>query len=153
MFIKYIHYKVLILDGNSESGAHVCNKIGILISLRHMFWNLFWTCFLYMCATCSDLPSNIGRYHVSTNSIYAHCTYNSVMDYHRSCYWSTQCFGSEYYGRIRIQILWRWGFLYEFIWCQRLYSIQIKHQTKQSNAFISFQSSQSKIISIYHSKT
>ena len=60
---------VLILDGNSARGGHVRSDVCYLICLRHLFrlgthTNMIFfqknSVFLYMCATRSELPSNIS---------------------------------------------------------------------------------------------
>ena len=57
---------VLILDGNSEIGAHVWSNLCYLICLRHLIrsktvTNLIFPIFLHACATCSKLPSDISN--------------------------------------------------------------------------------------------
>ena len=65
---RYIKSLVLIYDGISEIGAHLQNGIGNLICLPHLFGSSvdpnMKLCpkkafFLYVCATCFVLPSNI----------------------------------------------------------------------------------------------
>ena len=60
---------ILLLDSNSEIGAHVWSEIGNLICLRYLSRSkavvnlkctLRNTCFLHTCATCSELPSNLS---------------------------------------------------------------------------------------------
>ena len=60
---------VLILDGNSEKGAHVRSHLCYLICLMHLFRSItvinqmFFSekpIFHHACATCSELPSTIG---------------------------------------------------------------------------------------------
>ena len=57
-----------ILDGTSEIGAHVRSNLCYLIGLRHLISSrnvtipiLFGLIFLHACATCSELPFNIGN--------------------------------------------------------------------------------------------
>ena len=56
---------VLILDANSEIGAHVERKLCHLICLRHLIRSREVTnpekaIFLHACVTYSELPSNIS---------------------------------------------------------------------------------------------
>ena len=57
---------VLIVDGNSEIGAHVLSDLGYLICLdleRSQIWTFFAnTDFLHMCAMGTELPSYY-KYH------------------------------------------------------------------------------------------
>ena len=47
---------VLVLDGNTEIGVHVCReKIGNSIC----FYLKFFICFFHLCVMCSGSPSNI----------------------------------------------------------------------------------------------
>ena len=58
---------VLLLDGNSENGAHVRSNLSCLTCLRHLIrsralsnqiFSSEKTLLLHACATCSELPSN-----------------------------------------------------------------------------------------------
>ena len=59
---KYLHrIIVLILDGNSEIGAHVSSYLGY-ICLRHLFTSRR-DLFSHSCTTCSELPYNVRTIH------------------------------------------------------------------------------------------
>ena len=99
---------VLILDGNSEIGAHVWSDIGYSIRLSHLFsaraiTNLI---LLHTCATCSELPSNISTMVLSGKSMYDLCTMTMYYDSPPQ-----QC--PRFLGRLQIDIpgvvhqLWR----------------------------------------------
>ena len=53
---------VLILDSNSEIGAHVRSNLGYLTCLRHLISSVVTKipAILHACATCSELPPIIG---------------------------------------------------------------------------------------------
>ena len=62
---KLISTNVLILDGNSEIGAHMLSDLEYLICSRHLFTSRIVTNqirikinFPHTCIACSELPSN-----------------------------------------------------------------------------------------------
>ena len=72
--IPLSHHCKLILDGNSEIGAHVSSNLSLLFELciwldreQSQIGFFFFpkrTIFFYACATFSELPSNKGNMHL-----------------------------------------------------------------------------------------
>ena len=69
MKILRVNIMVLVLDGNSETGAHIRSTVCFLYLFKAFDWiesshkaDFFSPkrpTFIYVCATCSELPSNM----------------------------------------------------------------------------------------------
>ena len=55
---------VVTIDGTKEICAYLRSNLCYLNSLRHLIRSreVTYPVFLHACATCSELPSNIGKY-------------------------------------------------------------------------------------------